>query len=155
MILPYIKKMFAHSFSKKWFETYWAFDIHGTILKPTYDLNQKVEEFYPYAEECLRLISERPDIKMILWTCSYPHEIEKYLKFFESKNIHFDNVNSNPGISSNKGNFGYYEEKFYFNVLFEDKSNFDLEIEWEQVYFYLLKCNEENYLPNPEWTTKY
>lgn len=155
MMVNTIKKMFSRSFEKKYFETYWAFDVHGTIFMPTYDLNKKEEEFYPYAEETLKLISNRKDIIMILWTCSYPKEIQKYLDIFSEKDIHFQHVNKNPVISSNMGNFGYYEEKFYFNVLFEDKAGFDPTSEWEEIYKYLLWCDKNNYLPNPNWTTKF
>ena len=76
-VVSQIKKTFETSFDKKWFDTYWAFDIHGTILKSTYDLKSDVYEFYPYAKESLMLISERTDITMILYTCSYLEEIQK------------------------------------------------------------------------------
>lgn len=154
-IVNQIKRTFDISFKKKWYETYWAFDVHGTILKPTYDLNENKEEFYDWAEESLKLISNRKDIIMILYTCSYPHEIEKYLELFKSKNIIFTHVNKNPGISSKMGNFGYYEDKFYFNVLFEDKAGFDPEIEWKEVYDLMTFYNKKGILPNPKWTTKY
>ena len=35
-ILSWIKTMFKHAKNKQWFETYWAFDIHGTISIPDY-----------------------------------------------------------------------------------------------------------------------
>lgn len=60
-----IKRTFDVSFKKEWYETYWAFDIHGTILKPTYNLNVEKEDFYPYTKQALQLISKRPDIVMI------------------------------------------------------------------------------------------
>jgi len=150
-----IRKTFEISFKKEWYNTYWVFDIHGTILKPTYNLNFNNEEFYPYAKSALQLISNRSDIIMILWTCSYPNEIEKYVKFFKELNINFNHINENPGISSNMGNFGYYERKFYFNVLFEEKSGFDPEIEWKEVYDLMLFYEQNNIMPNPKWTTKY
>jgi cytochrome b involved in lipid metabolism len=56
-----IQRTFKVSFDKEWYETYWAFDIHGTILKPTYDLNEDEMEFYPYAKEALQKISKRKD----------------------------------------------------------------------------------------------
>jgi len=40
-VLDQIKKTFRISHEKQWYETYWTFDIHGTILKPTYDLKKK------------------------------------------------------------------------------------------------------------------
>jgi hypothetical protein len=153
MIVNYIQKMFNHSFEKQWYETYWAFDLHGTIIKPTYKGTEVI--YYPWAKKTLQLLTTRQDIKMILWTSSYPEEITQYIgKFFYDK-IRFDAVNENPGISSKHGNFGYYENKFYFNVLLDDKAGFDPETEWKEIYDYLIECEKNNYLPNPNWTTKY
>ncbi len=150
-----IQRTFKVSFDKEWYETYWAFDIHGTILVPSYDLNEENMEFYPYAKEALQKISKRDDIKMIIWTCSYPQEIMKYIRFFKKHKIEFEHINENPGISSNMGNFGFYEEKFYFNVLFEDKAGFDPMKEWKQVLDLMEHYENEKELPDPNWTTKY
>lgn len=147
--------MFAHSFEKEWFETYWAFDIHGTILIPTFRKDSYDSEFYPWAKETLQLLTKRRDIVMILSTSSYPEEIEYYQKVFKENDIHFKYVNENPDIDSSKGNFGYYENKFYFNVLFEDKSGFQAEIEWKEIFDLLKKYEQKNYLPDLAWTTKF
>jgi len=155
MILDAITRMFERSFEKEWYETYWAFDLHGTIIKSSYKKGDTGVKYYPFAKECLQLLTQRKDIIMILWTSSFPEEIEEYLKAFERDGIHFDDVNKNPEISSRNGNFGYYEDKFYFNVLFEDKAGFNPEKEWDSLYEYLIECDSHGYLPNPEWTTKY
>lgn len=155
---PYTKlinKIFDISFKKEWYETYWCFDLHGTIIKPSYNLNDKNVNYYPFAKEVLQLLTRRKDIKMIMWTSSYPNEIEIYNNVFEEDGIYFDTINENPNISSNNGNFGYYEKKFYFNILFDDKAAFEPEIEWEAIYKLLLEYEKVNYLPNPNWTTKY
>lgn len=152
-IVKYIKRMFAHSFSKEWYDTYWTIDLHGTIIKPTYEGTEMV--YYSYAKQTLKLLSERPDIKIILWTSSFPKEIEIYLNEFKKAGIVFDSINENPNISSKNGNFGFYEKKFYFNVLLDDKAGFKPETEWEKLYFYLLDCKVSGYLPDPKWTTKY
>ena len=154
-LLHQIKKVFKTSHEKEWFSTYWAFDIHGTIFKPTYNLNDSKMEFYPFAKKTLQLLSSRRDIQMIIWSSSYPHELKKYDEIFVQNDIYFNNINENPSISSNNGNFGFYDDKFYFNVLFEDKCGFLPEIEWEEIYNYLLECEITNYLPNSEWTTKF
>lgn len=150
-----IEKVFKRSFEKEWYETYWAFDVHGVILKSDYRRNSFQIDFYPWAKETLQLLTKRKDIIMIMWTSSYPEEIEHYYKVFKKNDIHFQYINDNPEIDSQRGNFGYYEKKFYFNVLFEDKANFQPEIEWKRVYDLMLKYEHEGYLPNPKWTTKY
>lgn len=153
MIVEYIKKMFENSFKKEWFDTYWVVDLHGTIIKPTY--NGVEMEYYYLAKETLQKLTKRQDIKLILWTSSYPKEIKQYIKEFKKDNIHFDAINKNPNISSKNGNFGYYKNKFYFNVLIDDKAGFNPNLEWEEIYNFLKMCEISNYLPNPCWTTKY
>jgi len=132
MIAKAITNCLQHANLKGWNKTYWAFDIHGTILLPTYKTNVLATEFYPYAKETLQLISKRKDIIKILYTCSYPHEIVSYLKFFESHEIYFDYANENPDVCA--GAYGHYDRKIYFNLLFEDKAGFDPLTEWEKVY---------------------
>lgn len=155
MLITFIRKMFDHSFSKEWYETYWAIDLHGTIIKPNYKDVTYPAEYYPHAKKVLQMMSKRPDIKLILFTSSFPNEIEEYLKKFKEDEIIFDAVNENPGISSKNGNFGYYDKKFYFNVMIEDKAGFDPETEWEQLLYYFEWCEDRKHLPNPNWTTKY
>ena len=155
MITGWIDKMFEYSFKKEWFETYWAFDVHGVILKPNYRKNDFHAEFYPYAKETLQLLTKRKDIIMILYTSSYPEEIVHYQKVFKENNIHFKYVNENPDIDSSKGNFGYYEDKFYHNVLFDDHAGFSPYKEWKLIHDLLVKYNKDGYLPDPKWSTKY
>lgn len=155
MMVNYLQKMFKRSFEKEYYETYWAIDLHGTIIKPNYQDVWAPAEYYPYAKKTLQLLTKRPDIKMILWTSSFPSEIQVYLEKFKADEIEFDAVNENPGISSKNGNFGHYDKKFYCNAMFDDKAGFDPEVEWEQIYNYLIECENKKYLPNPTWTTKY
>jgi len=90
---------------------------------------------------------------MIISSSSYPDELKKYLEAFEKKGIHFNYVNKNPEITHAKGSFGYYEDKFYFNVLFEDKSGFIPERDWEYVYNVILEYSDK--LPNKTWSLKH
>ena len=68
---------------------------------------------------------------MIMYTCSHPHEIEQYLEFFKKHNIDFKFVNENPEVPD--AAYGYYQDKFYFNVLFEDKAGFLPDRDWPKV----------------------
>lgn len=131
MITRAIENAFRHKKDRGWPKTYWAFDIHGTILKPNHRRDVISTEFYPCAIEVMQLLSKRTDIVRILYTCSYPHEIDQYLELFRANGIHFHYVNSNPEVAD--GGYGYYKEKFYFNVLFEDKAGFDGERDWAVV----------------------
>lgn len=131
MITRAIKNCLTLAKEKGWSKTYWAFDIHGTILKPTFKQGVISTEFYPYAKEAMQLLSRREDIVKILYTCSYPHEINAYLKYFRVHDIFFDSVNKNPDVAD--GGYGYYQDKFYFNVLMDDKAGFDGETDWAEI----------------------
>lgn len=124
-----IEKSFKVSKERGWDYTFWAIDIHETMVKPNWSQVELPTEWYPVAKEVMQMISKRKDIRLILWTCSWPNEIEKYLKFFESEGVHFDHVNSNSEVK-NTG-YGYYADKPYFNVLLDDKAGFDPETDWE------------------------
>lgn len=149
-----VKKMFAYSFKKEWYKTYWAFDIHGVIFKPNYNKDLLEAEFYPFAKETLQLLTKRDDIVLIMFTSSYPNEIEFYQKVFKENNINFKYINENPEIKTSES-FGYYESKWYFNLLFEDKAGFDAAEDWSRIYYYIMWCNDVKYLPDPNWGTKH
>jgi len=83
MITKYIEKMFNDSFKKEYFETYWAIDLHGTVLIPNYRKDKLEADFYPWAKKTLQLMSKRPDIIMIIYSSSYPDELEYYQKIFK------------------------------------------------------------------------
>jgi len=149
-----IRRLFDHSFEKQWYEKYFAFDIHGTITIPDYRKTDKsVIEFYPFAKETLQLISKRDDIKMIVSSSSYPDELDTYLKSFKKNDIHFDYLNENPEITHSKGSFGYYQKKYYFNVMFEDKAGFRPYDDWEAVYNLMLEYSDK--LPDKKWHIKH
>lgn len=150
-ILTWIKTMFKHAEEKEWFETYFVFDVHGTITRPDYRKETKEVIYYPYAKETLQLLSERLDTIIIMFTSSYPEEIEFYNNEFKKDNINFKYINENPEISDAKGAFGYYYKKMYFNVFFDDKTGFNAETDWEPIYNFL---KETTYLPNPNWSKK-
>ena len=128
MITKAITTCFTLARQKNWDRTFWAFDIHGTILKPNYRRDSISTEFYPMAKEVMQMLTQRQDIVRILYTCSYPHEIEQYIEYFKSHGIEFDYINENPEIAN--GGYGYYQDKFYFNVLMDDKAGFDGETDW-------------------------
>lgn len=118
-----------------WDKTYWFFDLHGTILQPNYKEGDICTNFYPNAKEVLQALSKRTDIVMVMYTCSHPHEIEEYVKFFASNDIHFDYINENPEVEDSK--YGFFGKKPYMNVLFEDKAGFNAENDWTAVQLFL------------------
>ena len=134
MILSAIQKALKIKSKRNWDRIYIAVDIHNTIVEGNYKTNDIPTEFYPYAKEVLQLFSKREDVKLILFTCSHPHEIESYLKLFTDNGIYFDYINENPEVQSDLDGYGNYEKKFYFNVLMDDKAGFDPISEWEHIH---------------------
>lgn len=128
-----LKNHFEYKEKRGWEKGYFFFDIHGTILKPNYTYGNTPKDFYPYAKETLQYLSKLPDVCMILYTCSHPHEIEEYIKLFEENDIKFEYVNDNPEVLTDVNGYGCYDKKPYVNVLFEDKAGFDPETEWKLV----------------------
>ena len=126
---------------RNWDTIYVAVDLHGTLIKPTYN---SIIEFYPEAIEVIRWFNKRKDFKIILWTASYPKEIEDFLLVAAIDGIRFDFVNSNPlEANSNKGCF---DEKFYFNILLDDKAGFIGETDWTLIKNELIRLGEWNRL---------
>ncbi len=130
MITRAIKKAFERASEKKWDRTYWAFDLHETIIMPNWSSNEIPKTFYPHARKAMQYLTQRPDIVSIMYTCSHPHEIEQYLDYFKEHEISFNYVNENPEVTN--GHYGFYDKKPYFNVLFEDKAGFSPE-DWPEV----------------------
>ena len=147
-IVEWIKEMFTYSKRKKWYETYWFIDIHRTVIKPDYVEHSTNMEYYEYAKECLKLMTKRKDIIMVLYTSSYPEQIKKYIDKFKSDSIVFNYINDNPDISEYLGSFGCYDKKPYFNVFLDDKAGFRADIDWKYIYEYLLN---DKYIPNINW----
>ena len=137
MIINSIETAILTAQKRKWDKTYWAIDIHGTILEPNYEFHNLPKKFYPLAKETLQLLSQKKDICLILYTCSHPSEIVDYLQLFKSLNIDFQYINKNPEVQSK--DYGYFEDKFYFNVLLDDKAGFNPFTEWNLIHQWLVK----------------
>jgi hypothetical protein len=127
----HILNTFGKKAEKKWDTLYWAVDIHDTCIKANYKSNDLPTEFFPLAKEALLKIGSRPDCCLVLFTCSHPHEIEKYLEFFKSHGINFKYVNKNPEAANTA--FGFFEDKFYTNFILDDKAGFDPATDWKTI----------------------
>lgn len=134
-ILHSIKKNHIEALKKRkdWSYVYYAIDLHGTIVKPNFVIGDISKEFYPYAKEVLQMLSKRDDVVMYIYTCSHPHEQEQYVQYFKEHGIDFKWINKNPEVATDNNGYGYYEQKPYFNVLFEDKSGFDPMEDWVDI----------------------
>ena len=136
MLLDTIKKNEEKFRKRNWVKSYWLVDIHETMIVPTWESGRTDHEFYPMAKETMQILSKREDICLILYTCSWPAEVEDYLKFFEDNGIHFSYVNVNPEVTSS--GYGCFDTKPYMNVLLDDKSGFNAYTDWQPIYDYYL-----------------
>jgi hypothetical protein len=144
-ILKAIENQFKRMEERRWDKIYYFFDLHETVLYPDYD-NKHPLKMYPHAKEVLQHLSKRKDISISIYTCSYPIEIDKYIKFFKKNKIEFEYINKNPDVDNTT--YGFYDDKPYFNVLFEDKAGFDAEEDWVKVAGYFGLLNHNVYFDN-------
>ena len=131
MIVPTIRRQYDIARGRGWDRAYWAVDLHGTVIKPNYRNDELPTEYYIDALVAMQQLSMRRDVVLIMYTCSWPQEIERYLEKFKADDIVFDHVNKNPEVASD--GYGHYEDKLYFNVLLDDKAGFDPVIHWTEI----------------------
>ena len=135
-----IEKSFDGAFKRmkdrNWEKIYVLVDIHDTILEACY---HDIEEYkwYPYAKECLDIMSHSEQISLILWTSTHDKVIADYLKYFQQFGINFDMVNENHETTNT--DLSCFDKKTYFNVGIDDKFGFEAEIDWEILYEYLVE----------------
>jgi len=135
IIAPF-ETAFKQKEEKNWDYIYVAVDLHGTIFKPTYSEKENFE-YYPYAKETMKLMSDRKDIKLILWSSTHYNKLLLYLYFLNSDYIHIDAMNSNSEVTDTK--LASFKNKFYFNVGLDNNFGFDPETDWKTIYDYLTK----------------
>lgn len=135
-LISYIEKVFNGLNNGSFKCIYIMVDVHNTILKPTFD-KKETFEYFPYAKETLQLLSEKENIKLIMWTSSYDEKIQMYLKHFEENGIIFNFVNENKEYGN--VSFACFDTKFYYDIGIDDKFGFDAEHDWKEIYTFLIK----------------
>lgn len=135
-LISYIEKVFNGLNNGSFKCIYIMIDVHNTILKPTFD-KKETFEYFPYAKETLQLLSEKENIKLIMWTSSYDEKIQMYLKHFEENRIIFNFVNENKEYGN--VSFACFDTKFYYDIGIDDKFGFDAEHDWKEIYTFLTK----------------
>jgi hypothetical protein len=116
---------------------YWCIDVHGVILTPTYELNNNGARYYPYCLKTLKILSDLPDQKIILWSSSYNRQLDVVRRNLEDESINIDFVNCNPDFT--RTDICDFTQKFYFDILLDDKAGFEADTDWKMIYEYLLR----------------
>ena len=115
-----------------WDKTYWAIDLHDTIINSTYKSNHDDIKMYWMAGSVLRELSRRPSHVLILFTSSHDAYLEKMLQWFDEQGIHFNHVNCNPECPTTE--LSDFSKKFYFDIIVEDKAGFDPLEDWGAIW---------------------
>lgn len=120
---------------KNWTKIYVLIDIHETMMLPTWSKTMS-SEFYPMALETLRLMSEDPEVCMILWSCSKREDLELYKNHFDAHQVNFNYINENPECKST--DYADFESKLYCDVGIDDKFAFMPREDWPAIHEYFL-----------------
>lgn len=144
-IVKQLHKSFGLMKKRNWDKIYVAIDVHETISKPTWDETLALD-FYENSIDTLKLLSDRKDICLILWTSSKEENKIGYFNILKENNIHFNYINSNPEVAERS--YADYESKFYINLILDDKAGW-LPEDWLPLKEYLLvkklsETKEEN-----------
>lgn len=130
---------------RKWDKISVAVDLHNTVLKPTYS-KLLATEFYPYAKECLTILSDNNidgvTPLMFVYSCTPGQLLNVYLSNILEPNgikMYHDEAVISAIMGVKKNEYQSFTNKPYFNILLDDKAGFDPESDWEDLYNYLKK----------------
>jgi len=116
---------------RNWEKIFFAIDFHDTIMPGSYTKDDGTDAFYPKAIEVLKMLTERSDCTLILWTSSHEDYVQKHIDRMKVLGVEFDHFNCNPECPSTE--LCNFDGKFYFNVLIDDKAGFDGNTDWQVV----------------------
>jgi hypothetical protein len=123
-----------------WDKIYVAVDWHDTICKSTYDTDGPALDWCWGAEETLQYLSDDTRFCLILYTSSFRGVCDTFVKKLkEYHGINFEYINENPEVTNT--DYGDFRDKFYFDLLFDDKAGFTGE-DWCVVQDFILDKTE-------------
>ena len=119
--------------NRNWDRIYIAIDLHGTMMPSTYSNDEYGEyKLYKNAEEVLKWMSDCVNIRLILFTSSHPDSKADFIyNVYHRYGISFDYHNGNPEAQNT--DTGDFSEKFYYNVLLDDKAGFSPLEDWKDL----------------------
>lgn len=137
MLKNSIKRAYETLDSRNWDKIYIALDLHDTVMESNYkDAHGGLLEI---AIEPLRVISNLPEVSIILYSCCHEKDYNTYIELLRKNGIKVDYFNTNPEIKNTVT--GCFDRKFYYSILIDDKAGFD-PAEWPLVKeWFLLSRN--------------
>ena len=130
MIINAIKNAYDTMHARKWDTLYWAIDLHGVCLESTYTVNEH-RWISADAIAGLQSIDAQPENKIILWSAVYDEDKLPIVSMFADKGIKIIGFNENPEVFNTDVSF--FNEKFYFNILLDDKAGFNHHTDWSKI----------------------
>jgi len=123
-----IENAFERNKARGWPTTYFAIDIHDTIFKGAYKLDNPGKTFYPWAKEVLLNLTNNPGVSIILYTASHHGPARDVERWLYEHGIRILDINHNPDHRSNE--LCDFSKKFHFDVLLDDKGGFEGWHDW-------------------------
>ena len=113
--------------------TYWAIDIHDTLVPSTYTYPNKYDYHkYDYMLKSMIFLSAMKDMKIILWSCTPRDKVQEVIDDLKTYGINIDYFNENPECEPLS--MQDFSGKFYFDIGVDDKFGFDPETDWKLIY---------------------
>lgn len=137
MLINAIEQAYRIKKSRDWDTIYWAIDLHGVCLKSTY-ISSTYELINEKVIAGLKKIKAQSENKVILWSGVHDFEKPQIIDFFASHGVEIDFFNCNPLEDNTRS--GNFKEKFYFNILLDDKAGFDPMTDWDVIIQYYDRC---------------
>ena len=123
-----IERAFKDKIRRNWDTLFVCVDVHDVILEGKYNLMNTGASYMPNALRVLQQFSKRNDIKLIMWTSSHAEPTNAIHEELKSNDIHFDFLNGNPACPTT--DLCNFNQKFYFNILLDDKAGFEGATDW-------------------------
>lgn len=133
-LVQQLEKSFNQLTRRKWDKIYVAVDIHETVMEPTWS-DTLSHKFYEDSIETLRLLSDRKDVCLILWTSSNKANAQSYFDILKVEGVKMDYINENPEVTDK--HYADYASKFYVNLILDDKAGFIPSLDWRAIKGYL------------------
>jgi len=138
MNLCNLKKSFADYQTKGWDRLFVLVDVHGTITPS----GQHAEFTFinEAAKEVLQWFSKREECRLILWTSSYPDEVNAFKNWLSKHGIHIYYTNENPEAKDTPR--ACFDKKPYYNIVIDDRAGFEPATDWVELKCQLIELGE-------------
>jgi len=101
---------------------------HDVILEGKYNRHNVGAQYMPNALRVLQHWTRVQNVCLILWSSSHEDATAAVLAGLKTHGVRFDYVNENPECPSTE--LCDFRQKFYFNILLDDKAGFDGATDW-------------------------